>query len=505
MTDSYTVAKRGLSRVFIIEGRARPDHEPDYEGCMIAGGIDQSLGDVTPIKCPSPDSFGRWDEVGSYQGEQSRPTTSLTSLYPLDIVSVLERLKRLRCPYDVHINFGACSDPTDDDTFKKKVIFEDSVSTSYGTDELGAMSDADESQINETTDVSGAEFYSVVYLTVQERGGDTVVNPLNDVVICARPECGDCDEENDGCQYIYAVGASSPGSPGTAPDLVYSTDGAATLNADDINSLDSGETGDALACVGLYVVVVSNDDGGIHYKLKSTINDGTAGGWTRNATNVVTGGEPNDIWSVGTYAFIVGDGGYIYGLANPVAGVVVLDAAEATTNNLLAVHALSKYFAVAVGASGTVVRTEDQTTWSTVTAPGAKTLQCVWCKNKRHWWVGASDGTVYYTLDGGDTWTEFTNFPVTLTNVEDIAFGTDSVGYLGGYTSNLALAPEGVMLRTYNGGYSWVSMPEGIGTFPASDEVTAIAACVYDPNFVVGVGMADDAADGFYVIGSATG
>jgi len=158
-----------------------------------------------------------------------------------------------------------------------------------------------------------------------------------------------------------------------------------------------------------------------------------------------------------------------------------------------------------VGASGTVVRTEDQTTWSTVTAPGAKTLQCVWCKNKRHWWVGASDGTVYYTLDGGDTWTEFTNFPVTLTNVEDIAFGTDSVGYLGGYTSNLALAPEGVMLRTYNGGYSWVSMPEGIGTFPASDEVTAIAACVYDPNFVVGVGMADDAADGFYVIGSATG
>jgi photosystem II stability/assembly factor-like uncharacterized protein len=115
--------------------------------------------------------------------------------------------------------------------------------------------------------------------------------------------------------------------------------------------------------------------------------------------------------------------------------------------------------------------------------------------------VGASNGSVYYTLDSGNTWTQFTNFPVTLTNVEDIAFGTDSVGYISGSTAG----PAGTMLRTYNGGYSWVAMPEGVGDFPASDEVTAIAACIYDPNFVVGVGLADDASDGFFAVGNATG
>lgn len=498
MSIGINIAKRGLSRVFVIRGRARPDHEPDYQGCTMAGPIDQSLGDVTPIKCPSPDRFGVFDEVGFIQGEEGRPTTSLTALYSIDLVTTLEELKRLRCPYDVHVNFGTCTDPTEDDTFQKKVIFEQSISTNYGTDELGAMSDADESQINETTDVSAKEFFSVVPLTPVVRGEDVVTNPLNDVAICGAPECGDCDDENNGCEVIYAVGASSPGSPGTAPDVIWSTDQAATLNSDEITTLDNTEDGDALGCVGDYVVVVSNGDGGIHFKLKSDINAGTAALWTRNATNIAAGGEPNDIWSVGTFAFIVGDGGYIYGLSNPIAGVTVLDAAQATTENLAAVHALNRNFAVAVGANGTVIRTENQSTWAAVTAAGADALQCIWIKDERTWWVGNDQGLIYYTLDGGTTWTLFTNVPVTLTTVEDIAFHNDSVGYIAGAIAG----PAGRILRTYNGGFSWVDMPESGGTFPANDEVRAVAACKFDTNFMVGVGLGDDGEDGFYMIGS---
>jgi photosystem II stability/assembly factor-like uncharacterized protein len=491
------IAKRALSRVFVTEYRARADHEPLYQGCMMMGGIEESQGDITRIQCPSPNTFNEFDDVGFIQGMQERPTTNLTALYPIDIVSTLEDLKRKRCPFDIQIIFGTCTDPTNSDEFQKMIRFDQGILTNYATDELGTLAQEDDSQINETGDVSGKEFYSIVPLNVITRGASVVTNPLNDVVICGVRQCGgDCGDENDGCQHIYATGASTPGSPGTGPDLIYSIDGGTTLAADDINSLDAGETADALACVRSYVVVVSNDDGGIHYKLKATIDAGTASGWTRNATNIT--GVPNDIWSVGSYAFVVGDSGYIYGLTNPVSGVVVLDAGVATTENLSAVHALNRNFAVAVGANGAVVRTEDRVTWATVTAPAAVTLQAVWLISTTVWWVGASNGAVYYTTDGGTTWTQYTGFTVTFTTVEDIAFHNDSVGYVTGAIAG----PVGVVMRTYNGGFSWVRMQESTSLIPANDEVRAIAACENDVNFFAAVGLADDASDGYYVIGS---
>jgi hypothetical protein len=126
-----------------------------------------------------------------------------------------------------------------------------------------------------------------------------------------------------------------------------------------------------------------------------------------------------------------------------------------------------------------------------VTVPAAVALQAVWLISETVWWVGADDGSVYYTIDGGTTWTAFADFPATLTTVEDIAFHNDSVGYITGAIAG----PVGVILRTYNGGFSWTRMQESTGLIPANDEVRAIAACENDPNFFAAVGLADDASD----------
>jgi hypothetical protein len=57
------------------------------------------------------------------------------------------------------------------------------------------------------------------------------------------------------------------------------------------------------------------------------------------------------------------------------------------------------------------------------------------------------------------------------------------------------------MYRTFDGGYSWVVVPSVSGTYPAADELVAIAVCEYDPNFVVGVGIHDNATDGKIIVG----
>jgi hypothetical protein len=73
------------------------------------------------------------------------------------------------------------------------------------------------------------------------------------------------------------------------------------------------------------------------------------------------------------------------------------------------------------------------------------------------------------------------------------------VGFLAHRTS----ATKGRLYRTFDGGYTWVSTPEKSGSFPAMDYMNAIATCSYDANLVVGFGLADDASDGYIVLGQA--
>jgi photosystem II stability/assembly factor-like uncharacterized protein len=391
-----------------------------------------------------------------------------------------------------------CSDPDDFDEFSKALVFEIARFTNWSADELGALQSADNASVMENADISGRLMYEVVPLSTTEEALTVVTNPVIDAIIPSQKECGLCDDEDDGCQVCMFVTLASPGSPGTASDVIWTSDGGVNFFADDISSLDAAEPADAIAQVGRYVVVPSNAAAGLHYKLRTTLLAGTALNWTAVTTGIVAGGEPNDIWSVGTRAFVVGDGGYIYLCTNPPAGVTVLDAGDATTQNLNAVHAINRNFAVAVGASGAIVRTTNGAAFGAITDPTSGAgLNAVWLIDENIWFIGTDAGAVWYTVDGGANFTQLTNFPVTLAGVNDIFFHNRSVGYIVG---NIA-GPAGVILRTYNGGQSWRAVPEGVLTLPASDDIDAGAACTYNENFAAFGGLADDAADGIIILG----
>lgn len=178
--------------------------------------------------------------------------------------------------------------------------------------------------------------------------------------------------------------------------------------------------------------------------------------------------------------------------------------ADASVANPLAtynaIHASSAENAVAVGNGGVIAKTENGTTWTRVTpfVGVGVNLNCVWVKSATEWWVGTSAGTLYYTLDGGETWTQKSFAGSGSGSVRDIWFATDSVVYMAHSTST----PVGRMLRSTNGGYDWVVMPEGVGSMPDNDRINAVAACSENPDIVVGVGLAGNGTDGFIVVGS---
>lgn len=500
MTGSFVPAQSGYSRVFLIEGRARGDHAPSYESCLKAGSPSQSFGDETTIECPDPTKVNGFIEVGSVKGAKERATIDLTGRLAVDLESTLLRLARQGCPVDVQVHLGECKDPSVFNSFDSAFILENAGLSSWGTDgDLGALSSDEKGVVNETTSISAYDMYQVLPLSMAEKAASVVTNEVVDVTICGSVACGSCGDQSDGCDHIYAITIAAGGSPSTPADIVFSIDKGVTWYADDIDSLGVAEDPDAIACVGLYIVVVSNASNSLHYALKSEVDnvdyDET---WTEVTTGFVASAEPNDIWSYGSGAFIVGDGGYVYRLDTEVtSGVTVIDAGNATSDDLHCVHAPSSAYAIAGGANGAIIYTLNGTEWTAATNPvGVGTrINCCWMVSRYVWWVGCSDGTIWYTTNSGGDWTQKADWGA---SVYDIAFATDSVVYAAYATST----PRGGIRRSYDGGYSWMILPEDVGTIPASDRINAIAACREDPNFVVGVGLGDDGSDGYVVIGA---
>lgn len=498
--SAYVPLQTGLSRVYIIEGRARADHEPDYHSCSMAGSISWSLGDVESIYCPDPARYNQFIEIGTISGARERATLTLTGRYALSILSDYLRLARVGCPMDVQIHMGECEDPFLFNDFAKALILENVLITSYDTDDLGTLDEDGKAPVNEMIDVSAENIIEVIELTV-ERKADTVITvELVDGVVCDTVSCGGCEVESEGCDRIYFVSLQAGGSPGTPPDVVYSLDNGVTWYAHDIDTMLATEDPTGVACLAGYVVVVSNDTDSLHYAPQSDVTPDIDPAFVEVATGFVAAGSPNAIRTAGGYAFVVGDGGYVYGTSDPTQGVTVLDAGAATGFNLTAVHSQDGYFAVAVGASGAIVTTSNRVSWTAVTPVNvsfvATNFSCVWVIDEQTWWLGATNGQVWYTVDGGTTFYQKA-MPVTCAAIHDIEFPFESVGYVSGETAT----PAGVVFRSYDGGYSWVALPEGTGNLPASDRITALATCVEDPNFFAGGGLHDDGADGVLIVG----
>jgi hypothetical protein len=492
---NFTPAKTGNSRVFLIDGRAGPAHKPSFESCLVAGGPDQSFGDIEKIECPDPDRYGQWVEVGTIQGQQSRVTMDLTGRYATDLISTLLDLARKRCAVDVQVHFGACKDPGTFNSFDKAMIFENAYITNWSTGELGALGSDGNAAVDETAPISAEMMYEVVPLATTERGATTVVNELVDVVICDLASCGDCTTPSTGCDHIYAISIMAGGSPATIPDIVHSIDGGATWYTDDIDSMTTD--GSAIGCLGDYLVAVSNGQGALHYALKSEVDDVDFDEtWVAITTGFVATHDPTDVWEAGGVLWIAAELGYVYMTESVTDGVTVLDAGVATAQTLNAIHALDDQFAVAVGNDGAVVFTENQTVWSSTDAvPTASVLNAVWALSNDTWLVGDADGILWYTENQGADWTNKKDFGAA---IQDISFATDSVGYVACTTA----AGHGQIWRTYDGGYSWTGIPEGTGSLPANDRINALATCP-DANFVIGVGLADDGSDGIIIGGEA--
>ncbi|KKM25077.1 hypothetical protein LCGC14_1598610 [marine sediment metagenome] len=501
MTTAQQLLNNDLSRVWLTPFSAGPANQPSYEGLARADTPEWALGDITPIHIPDPDSYGRFLVAGVTRGTQALPTLTIMWRYTLNRASALDRIVRNGCDHDIQIHMGECQDPQSfNQGWEKILLLEKGTATNWSTSQIGTLQPDERALVNEEVPFTGRQIYHIYRMVYEEQATSEIVQEVIDVVICDSVTCGACGIPSNGCDRVLALTLTAGGSPGLPAEIIFSADGGLTYSDTNITTLAANEDPNEFACVGINLVVVSEDSESLHFAPIADIFAGTEV-WTQVTTGFVAANGPLAIHAESPrHVWIVAENGYIYFSSDITASVVVQDAGVATIQDLLSVHAYDILNVVAVGVSNAVVVTRNGgDTWSALTGPNpGVTLNTIWMRGPDEWLVGDAGGQLWYTLDGGANWTEKT-FPGSGGGaVQDIHFATNSVGFMAHDTA----ASAGRILRTIDGGVSWYVVPEGNTLVPTSDRINMVAPCINDPNIMWAGGLADNATDGILIKGA---
>jgi hypothetical protein len=353
--------------------------------------------------------------------------------------------------------------------------------------------------------ITTAVQYPVGPLFLGEQAATNVGANVVDAVYAPPNDCIGCQIGNE---RIYALTQPVGASPSVQAEIVYSVDGGSTWAEVNILGLGATVAPTAIDIVGEYLVVASRA-AGAHYYARIDPDTGVPGTFATVTSGYVASAGPNDLYVVSpSEVYIVGNGGYIYRSTDITAGVTAVSAGTVTTQNLQRIHGAGETL-VAVGNLGTVLFSGDGAIWANATLnPTSATLFALSVRDDKTWWVGAGNGNLWYTATGGKTWTQVT--VPSATQINDIVFATDEVGYVAYDTTG----PVGNLFCTVDGGNTWAAAttsttPARIGsTWPTFDRVNRIAVPVYAEaataaNFATLAGLAGDGSDGVIYVAAA--
>jgi len=197
-------------------------------------------------------------------------------------------------------------------------------------------------------------------------------------------------------------------------------------------------------------------------------------------------GDANDGFAVDwAHIFVCANAGRILSWDNSDATLTVLSGGTATLENLNKIVVLPSLTGYCVGNNGKVLKTTDGTSWSLVTSPVAANLTALDVIDENRVWVGTAGGELWFTEDGGTTWTERSFSGTGTGQVIAIEFIESTNGEFG-YMLHQTAGGSDKLFRTIDGGKNWSYNDNGQGTTATNSGLNAIAACGINSVFAVG-------------------
>lgn len=513
LTADTTITQLHI-RHFIQFGGAVPGNTVKYAGkaaqyIRVEGLSLPELGGIDPIWRPHPTRRKQYELVGRSVSPPDLITATVVMAEKHGYIP--KQLQKMGC-FNLYDLVGTCEDPSNfiagwsDYVF----VYGDGLVTSKDAGDRSAW-DSDDA-LEDSLDVTFDRAYPVGGISLGDNAQNLVTLEVTDVVYGPGNLCEDCDPDQQATQWIYAITESSGSTPGTAPRLIYSTDGGTSWVQAAIDGIGDTEDAVAVDIVGGYLLVATKIAGGptLSGYYYSTLNaeTGVPGTWTKVTSGFVATALINDVYVLSPQeVFFSCDGGAIFKATDITTGVTnVLPQGTVTGSKLNRIHGDGTVMVVA-GASGTVLVSVNRgQTWYTATsAPSGDNLTALAVVTSKIWWIGSgAPGRLYYTINAGESWTQVTfSGSGAGTTVEDIVFPTPDVGYFSHDTSD----PTGRLFCTWDAGNDWTRSAPRVLNLPVVDRFNRIAVPNAHPsiaaNNLVLAGLGGNGSDGALVVGVA--
>jgi hypothetical protein len=508
-TQSNETLTQNFIRAFTQRGGPSPGNIVRFAGMdeqyLMVGDISRpDRGSINPIQVNDPRTRGLFKRTGIAIDAPDMPTASLT--FKQRFGGVPWHKFRLNCPLNVYEAEGLCGDPADPINGWSTLNI---LGSGLSADKTYAGRTPFDGSEESTTEIGFSwlgDVYTVGGIALGEVASVDVTTEVIDITYGNHQECSECGPPNDGTQWIYALQQTAGGSSAVAGKVLYSVDGGASWAASALTGLGLGVLVTAIDVVGQYLVVVAKTENAYYV---SPINQltGVPGAWTKVTAGFVAAKTPNDLYVDSSMRVIfVADGGYVYVSTNILAGVSVLDAGNATTQNLNRVHGNGSTY-VAVGAGNTVIKSVDRGThWRATTTNVTGTLTAVAVLSNLLYYVGTAAGVVQWTDDGGETWTTLTLPGSAVAAIQDIIAATAECLWIAATRTG----PTAAIFQTTFGGNVWAEanssrLPGTLPTFGRANRLDFpdVPDVMVAANNLAVAGLGGGLIDGVIYLGAA--
>ena len=442
-------------RAFSQRGGAKPNNVIRYAGAdeqyaMFGDVANPRRGSITPIREHDLYTRNAYRLIGRTQASPDLQTVTATFKRKHGGVSWVT--DDLTCPNNFYELAGDCGQP---DSFLYGwsdfvAVYSNALATA--TTHKGRKSDVEDAAMMDDVELTLASYYEIGGLSFGENAQTLVEREVVDTVYASFVECGNCGLNNDGTSRLYAVTKSSgAGSPGIPAEVVWTIDGGASYSQTNITGLGGTTDPTGIEIFGNFVVVLDTTGNG-YWVSELNRFTGAPLSWSNVTTGFTSSNQPNDMFVASSgLMFLCGQNGRIYKVTNALTGAEEIFTGGGA--DLIRISGDGNGTIVAVGESGVCIKsTNNGVTWSAIATPTSGTLRAVEVMDQYLFWIGSGTGGIWYTLNGGETWVQFS--PTGVVRVDDIVFATEEVGYI------LAGAPNTTTARlytTYNAGRDWSS------------------------------------------------
>jgi photosystem II stability/assembly factor-like uncharacterized protein len=464
-----------------------PNSISHYLGCYEMGDLPIPKGAITRTLCPDPSQPGKWVVKSRRQGPPDAPTTTITGLTE----ATESYVENLSCPFSLYVKQSECDRKDVFTSYQRMTVLKWVIDTQEIYANMAQREGADDSTHAVDLDIEGVDR---CFPLEAQRRTTTEANALNDVAACGVDRCqGACGVQQAKCDTLYAVAVA--GGTGVKAKVLKSTDAGVVWAATTADPFAVGESIAAVVCFPMTssitrVIVACGTTGAATHAHIAYSDDGGVT-WTNVDVNTldaeffVDGGslealDRNHIWGVT-------DQGNIFFSSD--AGVTWTEQTSTNANSLSVVRFANKDVGMCAGATNTLMTTNDGGLhWTVETAPAAGAgleIRSGWIFDSNRLWLVYATGLLYYTLNGGATFTARTGLPLTPSVLNDLNFWDEYVGFLGG-----RVATGGsnylTVFRTIDGGYNWEEYRASVALDGATNGANALAVCGVNQAFAVG-------------------